>query len=190
MVHPVSETSALQRRLRFAQFLLFSTLTATGLGALLGALGGLLDASTRLSLITLFFIGGIVVSILELHLKLSPPQFNRETPKHWVSESPLRWAFKNGSALGSGVTSRIGFWLWFVVPAGSLLSATPVLGGAIYGAYGFTRGVLPALFLLRMRRGAVDEISLRILRQEPVARRVSGVLLCFEAVVGLVVIGL
>jgi hypothetical protein len=40
---------------------------------------------------------------------------------------------RNGSALGLGWSSRIGFWLWYVVPAAAVLSGSPLLGAAVWG---------------------------------------------------------
>lgn len=39
------------------------------------------------------------------------------------------------------MTSRIGFWLWYIVPLTAVLSGQPALGLAIYGLYGAARGV-------------------------------------------------
>lgn len=60
---------------------------------------------------------------------------------------------KNGLALAIGATNRIGFWLWYAVPLGALLTGKPLLGALVYGAYGVTRGgaVLPMLLPLWSR---------------------------------------
>lgn len=67
-----------------------------------------------------------------------------------MHKGPLRWATRNGLALGFGATSRIGFLLWYVVPLGALLSGSPAFGAAIYGTYGLVRGVAAPLILLSM----------------------------------------
>jgi hypothetical protein len=56
-----------------------------------------------------------------------------------MHRGPLGWATRNGLALGIGATSRIGFWLWYVMPVTALLSASPLAGAAIYGLYGALR---------------------------------------------------
>jgi hypothetical protein len=56
-----------------------------------------------------------------------------------MHHGPLAWATRNGLALGVGATSRIGFWLWYVVPLAALLSASPAWGAALYGCYGAVR---------------------------------------------------
>lgn len=61
-----------------------------------------------------------------------------------MHRGPLRWAARNGTALGLGFTSRLGFWLWFVVPLTGLLSGRPAIGALAYGIYGFSRTALPA----------------------------------------------
>lgn len=55
---------------------------------------------------------------------------------------------RNGAALGIGATSRVGFWLWYLIPVGALLVGSPIFGGLVYGAYGFVRGWTVWLLLL------------------------------------------
>lgn len=79
-----------------------------------------------------------------------PPlcQIDRETAQRWMHRGALSWALLNGSALGVGAASRLGFPLWYVVPVTALLGGSPILGAAVYGAYGFVRaGATFALLL-------------------------------------------
>lgn len=73
--------------------------------------------------------------------EIRPLQRARETSQRWVHLRPIRWTTRNGLALGFGATSRIGFWLWYAVPAGAFLVGSPGLGAAIYGMYGLVRGI-------------------------------------------------
>ncbi len=54
--------------------------------------------------------------------------------------------------LGLGATTRIGFWLWYVVPIAALLGGRPALGAAVYGLYGLVRGGAAGILILELRR--------------------------------------
>lgn len=91
----------------------------------------------------------VAVGALDLGSRHLPViQCDRETSQRWMRTDPLRWATRNGAALGIGATSRIGFWLWYLVPVSALLVGNPLLGGLIYGAYGFVRSWSVWLLLL------------------------------------------
>lgn len=68
-------------------------------------------------------------------------QRDKETPQSRVHDGPVLWPIKNGLALGFGAITRIGFWLWYVIPISSFLIGDPFLGTLIYGIYSFTRGI-------------------------------------------------
>ncbi|HEU0127902.1 MAG TPA: hypothetical protein VFQ48_04765 [Pseudonocardiaceae bacterium] len=135
-------------------------------------MGQLVGASARmavlaLTLLTLAAVGGRQLADQRL---LSPPQFDRETAQAWLQRGPYRWAVLNGAALGVGATTRLGYWLWYLVPVGSFATGTPLLGALIYGAYGLARS-LPALLLyLDMRRGS-GRLSRALLEHYPTWRR-------------------
>lgn len=122
-------------------------------GWLLGFIGSFVPLEIRVAAATLLGIAAIVVALLELngrHPHLL--QCNRETPQDWVHKGPTKWAIQNGLALGCGATSRIGFWLWYAVPLGAFLVASPWLGAAIYGAYGAVRGMSVWLIFFGLAR--------------------------------------
>ena len=84
------------------------------------------------------------------------PQVDVETPLEWAHEGPLRWAVKNGVALGFGGGTRIGFPIFYAVPIASFLAGDVVAGLMLYGLYGMTRGVIPAGVIWATRRSHMD----------------------------------
>lgn len=110
-------------------------------GAILGTAGGLVPAPARVACAALFCLGAATVAALELTGRRVPVlQCNRETPRTWVDTGPLKWAMLNGLALGCGAASRIGFPLWYAVPAAAFLGGSTELGTAVYALYGGVRG--------------------------------------------------
>ena len=121
--------------------------------------------------------------------RVQPPQFDCETPQRWVRQGPLRWATRNGLTLGFGATSRIGFWLWYVVPLGTFLVGDPRLGAAIYGTYGLIRGLGAVFILLGMFRLKAD-ISDWVMERYGAARVLAAGELIFLGVALTIVVGL
>jgi hypothetical protein len=120
---------------------------------------------------------------------VQPPQFDCETPQRWVHQGPLRWATRNGLTLGFGATSRIGFWLWYVVPLGAFLVGDPRLGAAIYGTYGLIRALGAVFILLGMLRLKAD-ISDWVMERYGAARVLAAGELIFLGVALTIVVGL
>jgi hypothetical protein len=126
-------------------------------GALLGIAGSFLPLGFRGAIGSALAVIAVVAGSLELFgRRIKPLQFDCQTPRRWMQEGPLRWAIRNGLALGFGATSRVGFLLWYVVPLGALLFGSPAFGAAIYGTYGLVRGVAAPLILLGMIRKKAD----------------------------------
>ena len=160
-------------------------------GTILGAVGGLLPTEFR------FAVGGILAllavaagSIELLGPRIPLPQFDCETPQRWVDRGALRWAMGNGLALGFGATSRIGFLLWYAVPAGALLSGSPELGAVAYGTYGLVRGSAASLMLLglvRLRASFKEWADWLIDHDEPARVLAAGQLILLGVVVAMVV---
>jgi hypothetical protein len=117
-------------------------------------------------------------------------QRDMETPQRWLYGSGLRWALLNGSALGIAITTRLGFSLWYVIPAGSFLTADPALGACIYGTYGFTR-TASVYLLLRWKASVIDSAEVTdILRSwQPRVRRTCAAALAGIGVAAIVVVG-
>lgn len=124
-------------------------LGGAAVGTVLGALGGLLPFSARVAMASILSLIAIAVGVLELGPRpWRVPQCDVETPQRWMNAGAIRWATLNGAALGVGATSRIGFWLWYAIPASAILLGDPVSGALVYGLYGLIRGGSVWAFLL------------------------------------------
>lgn len=187
MVFVISR-SGVHRDQRFRSWRLKLTVFATSgvaagavCGAVLGWLGGmLLPASSRIGLAVIGGLGAATVAVTGIAGKrVRLPQWERETPQRWTRGGALRSAAFNGAAMGSGFTTRIGFWLWYVVPVGAVLSGSPVAGAALYVAYAATRiFITSVLFVSRIRLTqrfgrSFTSVVRTILAQRGIADRVS-----------------
>jgi hypothetical protein len=169
---------------------LSSALAGLVAGAVLGSVGGLLSLDFRLAVGSILAIAAVVVGGLELFgRRVQLPQFDCETPQRWVHKGPLRWATRNGLTLGFGATSRIGFWLWYVIPLGALLVGHPVLGALIYGTYGLIRG-LGAVFILFGMLGLKIDVSDWLIERYGAARALAAGQLLLLGVASAIVVGL
>jgi hypothetical protein len=141
-----------------AQALLFigaGTFASLVTGAALGAVGSLVLPAIRLALFSLVVVGLAVVGMAQLAWRrvIQPWQLDRETSQRWLRKGPISWSIRNGMALGFGATSRLGYWLWYLVPVGAFVSGGAISAAVVYGLYGLSR-TLPALILfLEMRLG-------------------------------------
>lgn len=171
-------------------YVLSSTVAGLAAGAVLGAAGNLLSIDLRVAIGSMLAVAAIAVGGLELFGRhIQPVQFDCETPQRWVNRGPLRWATRNGLALGFGATSRIGFWLWYVVPLGAFLVGDPVLGMVIYGTYGLTRSLAAVFVVLGMLISKTDA-SDWLLERYGDARILAAGQLVFVGVSTAVVVGL
>lgn len=93
-------------------------------------------------------VAGVAGAVELSGRRITVLQCDRETPRRWVDQGALRWAVKTGMALGVGGTTRIGFWLWFVVPLGAFLVGDVAAAVAIYGTYAVVRGLGPVGVIL------------------------------------------
>lgn len=159
-------------RAKALSFSLAATIAAVLIGALLGLVGSWLSLQFRIAAASLLSVIAIGVAIGDAtSMRLSVLQCDRETSQTWMNLGPLRWAARNGAALGLGFTSRIGFWLWYAVPTGALLFADPRVGGVIYGLYGATRAWSVWLLLLgKLNRISDGNPSVWLLMRYPQAR--------------------
>ena len=124
---------------------------------LLGVVGSLVPLDLRIALASLLALLAIILGGVELsghRIKLI--QCSSETPQLWLNQGPLQWAARNGLVLGCGATRRLGFWLWYTIPAGAFLIANPVLSMVIYGTYGIVRGAAVWVLLALARRHDPD----------------------------------
>lgn len=124
-------------------------------GFLLGAVGGALDEEARLLIVAALAAGGVAVGALGLFGRQVPlVQLNRETPREWLFDHPLLGTFGTGGLIGAGFLTRVGFWLWYVVPVAAFASGSGVLGASIFGAYAATRSLVPALLVAGAQIGS------------------------------------
>ena len=91
--------------------------------------------------------------------------------------------------MGLGATSRIGFWLWYVIPVGASLIGDSVASGIIYGTYGLVRALGAVVILLGRMRIKTD-ISDRLVEGHGVARVLAAGQLVFLGVATAIVVGL
>jgi hypothetical protein len=171
-------------------FVLCSTLAGLATGALLAALGDLLTPEARLGLATLLALVFLAIGGGELAGRIKPLQCDRETPRHWVDRGPVAWAVRNGLALGCGATSRLGFALWYLVPATAFLSGSPLLGALLYGSYGAVRGLSAWAIILATRRRPFETISEWLLSRTAAAGAVTAARLVATGTAVVVAVGL
>jgi hypothetical protein len=122
-------------------------------GAGLGWLGNGLSTDARAAFVSAVALVGIAMgAVTLLGVRVKPLQCDRETSQRWVWGGALVWPIANGGALGFGATSRLGFFLWYAIPAATLFSGSPLLGAIIWGTYGLTRGAAVWLIMAVERR--------------------------------------
>jgi hypothetical protein len=127
-------------------FLIGATLAGTVAGAGLGFLGGHFELSTRAAIASLLAPFGILLGALELSKwRVRPFQWDRETDQRWMRFGAWTGAILNGLTLGLGFISRLGYWLWYALPAGAFLSGDVVFSATLFGLYGFVRAIIPVL---------------------------------------------
>lgn len=179
--------------IRPAVFTVAALVAGFAAGISLGALGGIvLTNSARTAFAITVGVGAILLGSLDLigH-PIRVPQRNRETPRRWLRWRASLAAARNGLALGTGWNTRIGFWLWFVVPLGSFISGSAVMGGVIYGVYGLTRGLGPWLLLglhrIEQRVPSMErgDVGMWLLNRYGVMRTVTAVQLVSMGVIAI-----
>jgi hypothetical protein len=171
-------------------YVLASAVAGLVAGAALGTAGGLLPLEIRVAAGSILAIAAVALGSLEVvGRRFQPLQFDCETPQRWVNRGPLRWAIRNGLTLGFGATSRIGFWLWYVIPLGAFLVGDPAAGAAIYGTYGLVRALGAPMILLGTTRLERD-ISDRLIEGYAVARVLAASQLVFLGLATAIVVGL
>jgi hypothetical protein len=130
-----------------AVFVIGSVVAGTAAGFFLGGMGTAVSPDGRATIVALLALAGIVIATGEVLRGWRIPvlQWNRETPREWLLHRPLLGAFRTGLAIGSGFATRIGFWLWYVVPLAAFASGSVVAGAAIFGMYAVVRALVPVV---------------------------------------------
>jgi hypothetical protein len=132
-----ARVTGLRQSLTLSSLLLLAAgVVAAGLcGTILGAAGWALAGDLR-ALVVLAAIAAVLMGALRSPV---PWQRNVETPRAWLELRNWQTAARNGVALGTGYSTRIGFWLWYLVPIGAFAVGSPVGGALIYSAYAAAR---------------------------------------------------
>jgi len=146
-------------------------------GAAFGALGRFISWSPAATVLSALVFAALGLSDL-LGFRPRLLQRDRETPKSWVDRHHLVWALLNGTSLGSGATTRLGFVAWYWLPLGCLGAGSAGGGALVWGSYGVVRCV-PAL-LMAIRQAAPEDggrVQRRLLLSYPRARGASDVAL-------------
>jgi hypothetical protein len=127
-------------------------------GGVLGFAGSHVEARYRFAFATAAGAAAWILAALQIGRRdVRPLQCDRETPQRWLHAGPYRWALRNGISLGCGATRRVGFWLWYAVPLGALLSGSTRGGAILYGAFSITRSLAaPAILVVATRRTSWD----------------------------------
>jgi hypothetical protein len=145
-----------------ALFFTLGGITAAALaGGALGLIGSSIPAHARRDMaVALALVGAFIVVAAAAGRHLSLAQRDCEVPRTWMYSGPLRSMVRFGGSMGLGFPSRIGFWAWYVVPAGALLGGGITFGAVTYGLYGLARtGAAPTLLLVaRNAKQPLDEI--------------------------------
>lgn len=174
-------------------YVLASGLAGAAAGAALGGVGALLPVDGRIAIASLLAVAGLVAGLAGLlgHALRPPLQCDRETPQRWVGDGRLQWALKNGTALGFGAGTRLGFVLWYAIPAGALLYGDALAGMVLYGAYGAARaGGAGLIWLAARRRGDFDPLLDWLGARQATARTATTAYLLAASGAILVLVGL
>src|SRR6266545_4524961 len=148
-------------------FSISSALAATATGAVLGGIGTLIPIDVRIGLATVLAVPAVALGLIELTQRSVPvPQRDRETSQRWMQSGALRGAARNGLALGLGFSTRIGFWLWYAIPTGAVLTGDWRVGAALYGTYGAGR-------VIRCMRNRETDLGWWLVERGGVARGVA-----------------
>jgi hypothetical protein len=178
-------------------FWLAATLTGIVVGASVGAVGSTVDGNIRAALATVGGLAAVVIGVIEMQGRVvSVFQLDRETPQRWVRRGGTQAALLNGTTLAFGLTTRVGFWLWYVIPLSAFLSGHAAVGAAVYGTFAFVRGggvwVIAVPSLLSQRQGrqlSFDDVASSILDFKPVARAIAAAQLTLLGVAVVVWVG-
>lgn len=165
-----------------------ATFAGGAAGALVALLGGLLSEENRSAAGTALALCICVAPLIAPHRVL---QLNRETKQNLLSLGPMAWASVNGGLLGLGVVSRIGYWVFFLMPVSTLVIASPGIGALIWGTYGFIRLSIASLIAYHMNRSPtrMASISATLLSRRPATYKVTAAAASSFALVLVVLLG-
>jgi hypothetical protein len=118
-----------------AIFLAVSVLVAAVVGATLGVVGQMVAMPIR-GVVGVCAVLAIAVAAVTRRL---PWQLERETSIRWLEYQDWRTAVYNSASLSLGFATRIGFWVFYLVPIGAFMSGSALKGALVYSIYGGAR---------------------------------------------------
>jgi hypothetical protein len=123
--------------------------TSAALGALTGLIGAALPAAARVAVFAVLTAALLVAAAT----RATVWQHDVETPLSWLDDEDWRVVAKNGATLGMGFPTRLGTWLFYLIPLAGMLSGEVAAAALIYLAYGAGRvGLSLATVAQRPRR--------------------------------------
>ena len=139
---------------------------AAVVGLTLGLVGAQLGDDLRGLMVTLAIVAIVGAAIG----RGRPWQLNRDTALSWLFYNDWRTAALNGAELGVGVTTRVGYWLWYIVPLGAVASGSARNGALLYMSYATVRLAMSlSLAWLSLAHGELaDAVRARLRRANPV----------------------
>lgn len=143
------------------------------MGGLAGYAGSLAEGPVSRVIVTLAVALVLVLAGIELAGKRARLlQRDIETPQSWMQFGPVWWPLANGAALGAGVSTRLGFPVWYVIPIAAFATGSPLWGAVAWGLYGFLRTSFAWVLLRRVERD-LDPYGFlnRLAASQPVVRR-------------------
>ena len=167
-----------RRRIALALFTVGAIAAAAALGAVLGALGALLDRDTALA------VAGALALVAALReagwLPLPLPGVARQVPERWRREWPLpAWSLAYGAGLGLGFLTHQVVATFWVAAAGALAIGDPLVSALVLAPFGLGRALMVAL-PARGRRDPAAAVG-RLVRRRGVLRPANAVALAVVA---------
>jgi hypothetical protein len=133
-----------------AIFLAVSVLVGAVAGATLGAAGQLVAMPIR-GVVGVSALLAIAVAAVSRRL---PWQLERETSIRWLEYQDWRTAAYNSASLSLGFATRIGFWMFYLVPIGAFMTGSALKGTLVYSIYGGARSVASLVLAAAAMRSA------------------------------------
>ncbi|TML59859.1 MAG: hypothetical protein E6G22_12355 [Actinobacteria bacterium] len=96
-----------------------------------------------------------------------PWQRDAETPTEWLEREGLTVAVRNGLALGAGFLTRVGFWIWWVLPVLAFESGSVQAGAIVGAAYGAARLGASSFVAARAEATRSDRLPRKLLLWRP-----------------------
>ncbi|HTI33922.1 MAG TPA: hypothetical protein VL422_09625, partial [Miltoncostaea sp.] len=133
-----------RHRTALALFGVGAIAAAAALGAVLGALGDLLDRDAALAVV------GVVALVAALReagwLRLPLPGLARQVPERWRRGWPLpAWSLGYGAGLGAGFLTHQVVATFWVAAAGALAIGDPLVSALVLAPFGLGRALMVTL---------------------------------------------